>query len=93
MHLLFENIVPNLINLWTGNFKKLPEGAVNYQLPQEVWEQKGRETEVASALVPSAFCGKIPNIENNRRSFKAELYSFWFIYLSLLLLFDRFPDN
>jgi hypothetical protein len=93
MHLLFENIVPNLIDLWTGSYKGLPQGSVEYQLPQDVWEQIGRETEAASSLIPSAFCGKIPNIENNRRSFKAELYSFWLLYLAPILLYKRFPDD
>jgi hypothetical protein len=93
MHLLAENIIPNLLDFWTGKFKKLPEGTVRYQIPEDTWLQVGKETEAASALIPSPFCSKLPNIATDRRFYKAELYFFWFVYLAPLLLKGRFLDN
>ncbi|KAF8600751.1 hypothetical protein BDV93DRAFT_403113, partial [Ceratobasidium sp. AG-I] len=34
MHLIYENLVPNLILHWTGAFKRLDEGSGNYRLSQ-----------------------------------------------------------
>ena len=32
MHLIFENLIKNLVLLWTGNFKDLDEGSGDYVL-------------------------------------------------------------
>ena len=44
MHLLFENVVRNLVNLWMGKFKNLDAGAGDYILPSDVWIEIGDET-------------------------------------------------
>ncbi|CAE6488550.1 unnamed protein product [Rhizoctonia solani] len=36
MHLLFENLVPNMIRHWTGQFKGLDQGLGSYQLDKEL---------------------------------------------------------
>jgi hypothetical protein len=38
MHLIFENLVPNLIRHYTGDFKGLDTGTESYDLPKSVWE-------------------------------------------------------
>ena len=37
MHLIFENLIPNLINHYTGNFKDLGCGSESYELSADVW--------------------------------------------------------
>ena len=36
MHLIWENLIPNLILLWTGGFKGLDEGTGEYQFQPKV---------------------------------------------------------
>jgi hypothetical protein len=36
MHLLFENIVPNLQRMWKGDFKDTTEGKGNYLVPDHI---------------------------------------------------------
>jgi hypothetical protein len=42
MHLVWENLIPNLILLWTGKFKGLDEGRETYHLLPGVWEAIGK---------------------------------------------------
>ncbi|KAG9081193.1 hypothetical protein FRC07_014592 [Ceratobasidium sp. 392] len=91
MHLLFENLVPNMIKHWTGEFKKLDQGTGNYQLSKEVWKEIGVLTEQATCTIPAAFVGTLPDIAEDQVLFKAEGYSFWVQYIAPILLLDRLP--
>ncbi|KAF8828176.1 hypothetical protein HHX47_DHR4000610 [Lentinula edodes] len=44
MHLLFENVIKNLVLLWTGKYKELDEGSGEYEFPKGVWEAIGVAT-------------------------------------------------
>jgi len=39
MHLLYENVVKNLIQLWKGKFKGLDEGTQDYVIPDHIWNR------------------------------------------------------
>jgi hypothetical protein len=93
MHLLFENLVPNLIKHWTGAFKGLGQGTGNYQLSKAHWDEIGRLTVKAARTIPSAFVGTLPNIAEDANLYKAEAYSFWFQFIAPILLKDRLPDQ
>lgn len=41
MHLIWENLIKNLVLHWTGGFKDLDDGVEEYQLPQAIWEAIG----------------------------------------------------
>ncbi|KAF5349012.1 hypothetical protein D9758_012678 [Tetrapyrgos nigripes] len=71
MHLIWENLVKNLILHWTSDFKGLDEGSESYTLGKAVWEAIGSETAASGATIPSAF---------------AEMWSFWTMYLGPVLL-------
>ncbi|KAG9093159.1 hypothetical protein FS749_014971, partial [Ceratobasidium sp. UAMH 11750] len=92
MHLLFENLVPNLIRHWTGNFKGLDEGTGNYRLSPADWATIGRLSAAATRTVPSAFVGTIPDIAEDGHLYKAEAYSFWFQFIAPVVLKDRLPE-
>jgi hypothetical protein len=92
MHLLFENLVPNMIRHWTGHFKGLNQGSGSYQLTQEQWDKIGKLTETAAHTVPSFFVGTLPNIAQDGNLYKAEAYSFWFQYLAPILLHSRLRE-
>lgn len=91
MHLLLENLVPNMVYHWTGTFKWLDQGSGSYKLLNEVWKTIGVATAEGTKTIPSRFVGTIPDIAEDRKLFKAEAYSFWFQYLTPILLNGKLP--
>ena len=61
MHLIWENLIPNLVLLWTGGFNGLDEGSGEYQFEKGVWEAIGMATAAAGSTIPSAFGAQPPN--------------------------------
>jgi hypothetical protein len=92
MHLLLENVVQNLVKLWTGKFPGIPAGQ-DFEIAAAIWEQIGLETAEATKDIPSPFVRFMGNIADNRATFTAESWSFWFMFLAPILLKDRFEDN
>jgi hypothetical protein len=90
MHLIWENCIPNLILLWTGEFKGLDEGVEDYQFTQQIWEAIGTATAEAGSTIPSAFGARPPNIANNKSACTAESWSFWTLFIGPVLLRRRF---
>ncbi|CUA77976.1 hypothetical protein RSOLAG22IIIB_12956 [Rhizoctonia solani] len=93
MHLLFENLVPNMINHWFGTFKGLDEGSGNYTISLEGCKKIGRLTVKAVRTTPSAFVGTLHDIFEDRHLYKAEGYSYWFQYLGAVLLEEWLPQQ
>ncbi|TEB23160.1 hypothetical protein FA13DRAFT_1640282 [Coprinellus micaceus] len=93
MHLLLENIVPNLLDLWMGRFKGLDEGDGGYRIPDSIWGQIAQETEEATKTIPTEFVRVLKNITAHRSGFTAESYCFWFCYLFPVLLRNRFQQQ
>ncbi|QRW02701.1 Transposase family tnp2 [Ceratobasidium sp. AG-Ba] len=91
MHLIFENLVPNMILHWTGEFKDVNQGTGAYRLAKEDWVEIGKLTAGAGKTIPSAFVGTLPDIAKDRKLYKAEAFSFWFLYLGPILLKDCLP--
>jgi len=46
-HLLLENVIPNLVDFWTGQFKGLGEGDEEFEIPSHIWDEVGQETAAA----------------------------------------------
>jgi hypothetical protein len=92
MHLLLENVVQNLIKLWTGKFPGIPAGQ-DFEIAEDVWKAVGVETAEATQDIPAAFVRVLGNIENNSAVFTAESWCFWFMYLAPILLKNCFPHQ
>jgi hypothetical protein len=91
MHLIYENVLKNLIALWTASsFKGLDEGAGSYQLMPQVWEAIGQTTAQSGSTIPSAFGASPPNVDSNRMACTADTWSFWLLFLGPILLRRRF---
>ncbi|KAI5898155.1 uncharacterized protein SCHCODRAFT_02684399 [Schizophyllum commune H4-8] len=90
MHLIFENLLPNLIKHWTGEFKGLDDGKEAYQFTQAIWEAIGLDTANAGQYYPSAYGPRVPNIALDRSNFSAEMASFWMSYIGPVVLKRRF---
>ena len=48
MHLIFENLVPNLIQLWTNDFKDLGTADDPFVIRPNIWQEVGEATAVES---------------------------------------------
>jgi hypothetical protein len=90
MHLIWENLLPNLVLLWTGQFKDLDEGTGSYEFARTVWDAIGEATAASGSTIPSAFGPRVPNIAKAKSNFIADSWSFWGLYLAPVLLRNRF---
>ncbi|KAJ8507020.1 hypothetical protein ONZ45_g10560 [Pleurotus djamor] len=93
MHLVFENLMKNLIALWTGNFKGITTGTEDYQLHPKVWEAIGEATASAGSSIPSSFAARPPNIADDKIALTADSLSFWMQHLGPPLLARRFSQT
>ncbi|KAG8728070.1 hypothetical protein FRC10_005363, partial [Ceratobasidium sp. 414] len=89
MHLIYENLVPNMVIHWKGTFKWLDHEEEVYPIDGDVWEVIGRLTAEATRTVPAQFVSTLPNIDRDMNFYKAEAFSFWFTYLAPILLNGR----
>lgn len=55
MHLIWENLLKNLVLLWTGEYKGLDEGSESYHLAPNVWKAIGEATGNSGTTIPSCF--------------------------------------
>ncbi|KAJ7190322.1 hypothetical protein GGX14DRAFT_298508, partial [Mycena pura] len=79
MHLLFENIIQNLVMLWSGTFKGLSVGTGNYELHPGIVDEVWAETADATKTISSAF---VRSFAGGKGKFTAESWSFWFVYVA-----------
>jgi hypothetical protein len=91
MHEIWENLIPNLVLFWTGQFKDL-EVDEGCKLMPSVWEAVGEACAKSSRTIPSAFGAATPNIATDKHSFIAENWAFWTLHLAPSLLNCRFND-
>ena len=90
MHLIFENVIKNLVLLWTGDFKGLGEGRGEYELNPGVWDAIGEATVESGSTIPSAFGTRPPNVADDKSALTADTWSFWMLYLAPVLLAGKF---
>jgi hypothetical protein len=93
MHLIWSNLIPNLILLWTGNFKDLNHDGQDYVIMRAVWNAIGEATFQAGGTIPAAFGSRVPNIALEKAHMIAETYSIWTLYLAPVLLKGRFLNE
>ncbi|KDN38557.1 hypothetical protein RSAG8_09446, partial [Rhizoctonia solani AG-8 WAC10335] len=90
MHLIWENLIPNLLKLWTGDFKGLDEGTGSYELGKSVFEAICEAVLSSGDTYPYSFGCRVPNPSKDRSYFTAECWSVWALYLGPILLRNRF---
>jgi hypothetical protein len=93
MHLIFENLVPNLVKHYTGTFKDLDSGVEDYELPKEVWSKICETGSASGDTTLSSFGSCVPNLKTERSSMTAEAWGFWSMYLAPILLRDHFSQQ
>ena len=90
MHLIFENLIPNLVAHYTGNFKGLDAGTEDYVIPARIWSEICETGSASGDTIPSQFGARVPNLERERSHMTAEAWSFWVMYIAPVVLRDRF---
>ena len=93
MHLIWANLIPNLILLWTGKFKNLDHDGQDYVIMQAVWNLIGEATFQAGETIPAAFGSRVLNIALEKAHIICETYSIWTLYLAPILLKGRFLNE
>lgn len=89
MHLIFENLIPNLVRHYTGTFKALDHGTETYLIPQDEWLEICTIAELSGDTIPTAFGARVPNLETDRSSMTAEKWALWAMWLAPILLRNR----
>jgi hypothetical protein len=90
MHIIWENLIPNLIDLWTDKFKNLDSGSEDYTLTSSVWTAIGRASEACGSSIPAAMGPRPFNVATDSARWTADSRSFWTLYLAPTLLERRF---
>jgi hypothetical protein len=86
MHLIWTNLIPNLICFWTGNFKDIFHQDEGYVLVLTVWEAIGEATVNVGRTIPAAFGSRVPNIAAEKVLIITETHSIWTLYIDTTLL-------
>ncbi|KIJ63232.1 hypothetical protein HYDPIDRAFT_92731 [Hydnomerulius pinastri MD-312] len=93
MHLIWENLIKNLILLWTGEFKGLDTGSESYELDRDVWEAICEATASSGDTLPSSYSARPPNTATERSMCTADSWSFWTQYIGPVLLHQKFSKE
>lgn len=93
MHLIYENVLKNLVLLWTGCYKDLDTGTGAYQLNPKVWDAIGAATAASGSTIPGAFGARPRNVADDKASCTADMWSFWLLYLGPVLLSQKFERD
>ncbi|KAI0088515.1 hypothetical protein BDY19DRAFT_985436 [Irpex rosettiformis] len=93
MHLIWENVVKNLMLLWSDGYKSLDTGREDYSFYPTVWEAVGAATIESGNTILSQFGPRAPDVANDKIFWTADFRSMWFIYVGPVLLTCRFTKQ
>jgi hypothetical protein len=68
MHLIWENLILNLILFWSGCYKGMDKGQ-QYVLDPRIWQDIGTTSTEAIKTIPTSFGTSIPNPAKDHSSF------------------------
>jgi hypothetical protein len=90
MHLIYENLLPQLLDLWTGDYKGFDAGIEAYTIAPTVLSAIGEAVKKSGNTIPSTYGCRVPNPFTERGNFTAEAWSMWGLLLAPILLQRRF---
>ena len=80
MHLIWSNLIVNLIQLWITEFKGLDHDDQDHAYNMAI----GEATCNAGKTIPAAFGSRVRNIASEKAHMIAENYSIWTLASTLL---------
>ncbi|QRV98713.1 Transposase family Tnp2 protein [Ceratobasidium sp. AG-Ba] len=95
MHVMFQNVIPSLIDLWTHSKKKktFGTGKEDYVLHESVWAAVGRACASSGDTIPAKFGCRVPNLHDKRHESTAESMLLFATMIAPGLLRNRFKDE
>ena len=90
MHLIWENLIPNLVDFWMAKFKDLNHEGEGYVIEPHIWTKIGAATAACGATIPAAFGATVPDIAEKRSQMTAEKWSNWTLFIAPIVLRGRF---
>ena len=92
MHLVWENLIPNLVLFWSGCYKGMDEGQ-QYILDSHIWQDVDTTSIEATKMIPSSFGVSIPNPATDRSCFTSLTWLVWSLFIAPTVLRCRFPQE
>ncbi|QRV81791.1 Transposase family Tnp2 protein [Ceratobasidium sp. AG-Ba] len=95
MHVMFENLIPTLISLWTRSDKYSTFGSEddNYLLDKTVWAALCNACAQSGNTIPARFGCRVPNFATNRGEATSESTLLFATLLAPALLRRQFSDS
>lgn len=93
MHLIYENIIKNIILFLCGHFKDLDHADQSYRVEKTVWQAIGEATRAAGKTTPLTYGPSIPDLSEEGNRVTADMYSFWFQFLGPIFLAKSFSNR
>ncbi|QRV85537.1 Transposase family Tnp2 protein [Ceratobasidium sp. AG-Ba] len=95
MHVMFENVLPTLIKIWTRTHKFSTFGTTDegWYLKPSVWSAIGKACEKSGNTIPSRFGCRVPNLAGKKTHVTSEMMFLFATLLAPGLLFRRFDDD
>ncbi|CAE6388809.1 unnamed protein product, partial [Rhizoctonia solani] len=92
MHLIFENIIPTLLDIWTrtGDYETFGLGDEDYLLAPDVWTTIAAACPLTGNTIPSAFGCRVPDLKTKRRERTSESMLLFATLIGPALLRKRF---
>jgi len=91
MHLIWENLIPNLVLFWSGRYKGMDNGQP-YVLEPHIWQVVGATSAEATKTIPLSFGTSIPDPAKDCSYFTSSMWSVWSLFIAPTVLRDRFPE-
>jgi len=85
MHLIWENLIPNLVLFWSGCYKGMDNGQP-YVLEPHIWQVVGATSAEATKTIPSSFGASIPDPAKDCSYFTSSMWSVWSLFITPTML-------
>ena len=92
MHLVWENLILNLVLFWSGCFKGMDKGQP-YVLDPYIWQVVGATSAEATRTMSLSFGASIPNLAKDCSYFMSSTWSMWSLFIAPTVLRHRFPKE
>lgn len=95
MHVLFENLMKQLLGLWKGTYKATmmtgdPTIDKDYVLSEHQWDLIDREVAQSTKLVPAQMAPSLTSV-TERGYWNADSYAYFLMYLGPIVMKNRLP--
>jgi hypothetical protein len=91
MHLVYEDVVPNMLKIWEGKFKRFDDRGADYQISSAEMEELAENLVKSGRIIPSTVVGFIENIVTRRSYWTANHWRLFTEHLGPIVLRGRLP--